>query len=269
MGTDVLGLVCGNGRLPLLVAEAARAAGSTVVAVAHRGETDPAIEAAADAVTWVKLGQLGHIRDGLVRGGATRVCLAGGVTKVRFFRDARPDALGLKLLAKVATARGDDRLLRAVASVFEDAGMPVVPASEVAPSLLCPEGPLGRRRPTQDQQRDIAYGLEVVRALGRLDVGQAVVLKEGVVLAVEATEGTDACIRRGAEQGKGGVVVVKAAKPGQDLRFDQPAIGPRTVALLAEVGGAALAVEAGRTLVLDRDRVVAEADAAKLAVVGV
>lgn len=265
----VLGLICGSGKLPLLVAEAARADGRRVVAVAHKGETDEAIAAAADELSWVRLGQLGRIRDTLAAAGATEVCLAGGVTKVRFFRDARPDAVGLKMLAKLTTSRGDDRLLRAIASVFEDAGMHVVPATQVAPSLLAPEGPIGKRKPTRAQAADVVFGTRMARAVGRLDVGQAVVVREGVVLAVEATEGTDACIRRGAGQVEGGVVVVKVAKPGQDRRFDLPAVGPATIDVLAESGGGVLAVEAGSTLLLDREALVARADAARIPVVGV
>lgn len=267
-GSGVLGLVCGSGVLPRLVAEEARAAGRRVVAVAHVGETDPGIEGLVDALTWVRLGQLGRIREALVKEGAEAVCLAGGVTKVRFFRDARPDGLGLKVLAKVAAGRGDDRLLRAIVSVFEDAGMEVVAATEVAPGLLADEGALGRRKPTKAQVEDARTGLAVLAALGPLDVGQAVVVKDGIVLAVEAAEGTDACLQRGCELGRGDVVLVKAAKPGQDLRFDLPAVGPRTVDLLREGGGGALALQAGRTVVLDRAALVERADAAGIPVFG-
>jgi UDP-2,3-diacylglucosamine hydrolase len=265
-----VGLVAGSGRLPFTIADAVRGAGRRLVVVAHQNETDPALEAHADQTVWVKLGQLGKIRSALVDAGVKDLCFAGGLRKVRFFRDARPDALGLKVLAKVATDRGDDRVLRAIAGMFEEAGMTMVPPTDLAPGLLAPEGVIGKRKPTKMQQDDIDLGLSVVRALGRLDIGQAVVVKEGVVLAVEAADGTDAAIRRGCELGRGGVVVVKAAKPGQDLRFDQPAVGPLTIeTLVAAGGGGAVAVEAGRTILVDREALVRAADAASIALVGV
>lgn len=264
-----VGIVAGNGRLPALVAEAARAAGRRVIMVAHEGETDPAVADLVDEIEWVKLGQLGKIRDTFTGAGVRDICLAGGVTKVRFFRDARPDALALKVFAAVATSRGDDRLLRAIAGTFEDAGLRIVPATDIAPDLLAEEGQIAGRKPNKEQRSDIALGFEVLRELGRLDIGQAVVVKEGVVLAVEATEGTDACVRRGCAEGMGSVVVVKAAKPDQDLRFDMPAIGPGTVEVLAAGGGGVIAVEAGRTLILDRGELKQLAGEHKIGVVGV
>ncbi|RMG21214.1 MAG: LpxI family protein [Deltaproteobacteria bacterium] len=261
-----LGLVAGSGVLPRLVAAAARSAGHRVVLAAHVGETDPETAAAGDEVHWVRLGQLGRILGAFEAAGVQQVCFAGGIRKLRFFRDARPDAVALKVLARVPWARGDDALLRAIAGEFERAGMAVVAATEIAPSLLPPAGVLGRRRPSRAQRRDAALGLSVLETLGELDIGQAVVVKDGVVLAVEAAEGTDACIERGARLGGGAVVVVKAPKPGQDLRFDLPSVGPQTVARLADSGGGALAVVAGRTVVLEREAMLAQADAARIPV---
>ncbi len=237
--------------------------------VAHRGETDPAIEDHVDGVVWVRLGQLGRIREALVDADVSEVCLAGGLRKVRFFRDARPDSLALKVLAKIAADKGDDKLLRGVAAIFEEAGIRVVPPTEIAPSLLCPQGVLGRYKPSRQQEKDIQLGFQVVRALGQLDIGQAVVVKEGVVLALEAADGTDAAIERGCDLGGGAVVVVKASKPCQDLRFDQPAVGPTTIStLVASGGGGVLALEAGRTLLIDRDDLLVAADAAGVSLVG-
>ena len=264
-----VGLVAGSGRLPFTLADALKRAGRKVLLVAHEHETDPVLESHVDEVVWVKLGQLGRVRTALVDAGAEAVCFAGGLRKVRFFRDARPDGLGLKVLARIATDRGDDRVLRAIAALFEEAGMRIAAPTELAPELLATKGVLGRHKPSREQRNDMDLGLSVVRALGLLDIGQAVVVKEGVVLAVEAADGTDAAIRRGCELGRGSVVVVKAAKPQQDLRFDQPAVGPVTIeTLVSSGGGGVVAVEAGRTILVDRDELVRAADAARIVLVG-
>ncbi|HSN90174.1 MAG TPA: UDP-2,3-diacylglucosamine diphosphatase LpxI [Anaeromyxobacteraceae bacterium] len=262
-----IGLIAGGGRFPILLAESARRAGHRVVAVAHVNQTDPALERAVDACTWVKLGQFGKLADALRAGGAEGVVLLGGIAKARFFRDAFPDALGVALLARVAV-RSDDNLLRAIARALEERGLPVLDPTPYLADRLAPEGVLGRHRPTEEEAADARYGLELARAIGRLDLGQTVVVKERVALAVEALEGTDACIRRGGELCKEGAVVVKAVKPQQDRRFDLPAVGPDTVAVLAEVKGRVLAVEAGATLVMDLDRMIEAADRAGVALLG-
>ncbi len=264
-----VGIVAGNGVLPRLVATSVRSAGGRTVAVAIEGETDPRIEEVADVVVWVRLGQLGKMREAFVDAGVVRVSFAGGVTKVRIFRDARPDVLGAKVLAKLATSRGDDRLLRAIAGAFEDKGIVLLPATSLAPDLTVAPGRLGGRKPSAREQEDIRVGREVLAAVGALDIGQVVVIREGIVLAVEATEGTDACIQRGLAQAGGPVVVVKGSKPGQDLRFDQPAVGPATVSSLVADGkgeGSVLAFEAGTTLCLEREALLVAAKRHKIAV---
>ncbi|HZZ86637.1 MAG TPA: UDP-2,3-diacylglucosamine diphosphatase LpxI [Anaeromyxobacteraceae bacterium] len=265
---STIGLIAGSGRFPLLFAESARRAGHRVVAAAHQGVTDPALAGAVDACAWVKLGQLGRIVAALRGEGATCSVMLGAVPKVRFFKDALPDAALLKVVARVAV-RGDDSVLRAVADHLGAEGLPVVDPTPYLADRLAPAGRLGKREPTGEQWLDARYGLELARAVGRLDLGQTVVVKGRVALAVEAIEGTDACIRRGGALAKAGAVVVKAVKPGQDRRFDLPAVGPDTVAVLAEVGAAALAVEAGATLVMDREELVRQADRAGIAVVGI
>ncbi|MDF1565646.1 MAG: UDP-2,3-diacylglucosamine diphosphatase LpxI [Deltaproteobacteria bacterium] len=265
-----VGIVAGNGVLPRLVARSVRAAGGRTVAVAIEGETDPSIEEVADEVTWVRLGQLGKMRDTFVAAGVERASFAGGVTKVRFFRDAVPDLLGAKVLAKLATSRGDDRVLRAVAGAFEEKGIVLLPATSLAPDLTVEPGVLGARKPSARERDDIELGRQVLAKVGALDIGQVVVIREGVVLAVEATEGTDACIRRGVAQAGGAVVVVKASKPGQDLRFDQPAVGPETITSLVGEGageGSVLAFEAGTTLLLEREALLEAARGPKIALV--
>jgi DUF1009 family protein len=265
---STIGLIAGGGRFPLLFAESARAAGHHVVAVAHVNQTDRALEGLVDACTWVKLGQFGKIMDALRAGGAEGVVLLGSITKARFFRDAMLDGLGLRLLAQVAV-RSDDNLLRTFARFLEEQGMPVLDASPFLHDRLAPEGVLGRHQPTEEEWADARYGLTLARAIGQLDLGQTVVVKERCGVAVEGLEGTDACIRRGGELAKEGAVVVKAVKPQQDRRFDLPAVGPDTIDTMREAGCRVLAVEAGATLVMDLAELVRRADKAKIAVVGI
>jgi DUF1009 family protein len=257
-----IGLIAGSGRWPLLFARAAARAGRDVVAVAHEGETDPALQARA----WVKLGQLGRIVEALREAGCTEAVLCGGIRKPKLF-DVRPDLLALKALARMRSF-GDDAALRTIAAVLEEEGVRIVSPLPFVPDLMARRGPLGKRALSSGQKSDAETGLRVARALGEADIGQTVVVRRGVVLAVEAVEGTDACIARGGALGKG-AVVVKARKPGQDDRFDLPAVGPLTISALAQAGCTALAIEAGQSLVLDEDEMAAAADRAGIAVEGI
>ena len=266
MGT--IGLIAGGGRFPLLFAESARRAGHRVVVAAHVNQTDPGLEKLVDGFTWVKLGQFGKVLEVLTAAGCTQVVMLGSITKARFFRDAWLDALGLQILAKLAV-KSDDSVLRAIAGALEERGLPVTDPAAFLQDRLAREGVMGRREPTEDQWADARYGLELARAIGRLDLGQTVVVKDRVALAVEALEGTDACIRRGGELSKEGGVVVKSVKPQQDRRFDLPAVGPDTIDSMREAGCQVLAVEAGSTLVMDLDEMVRRADAAEIALVGI
>jgi hypothetical protein len=265
---STIGLIAGGGRFPLLFAESARRAGHEVVVAAFVHQTLPELERHVQSLTWVKLGEFGKMAAALKSGGATSVVMLGALAKARFFRDAWPDAAGLKLLAGVAV-RGDDNLLRAAARWLEEQGLPVVDPAPFLRDRLAPEGVLGKRSPTDAEWADARYGLELARGVGRLDLGQTVVVKDRVAIAVEALEGTDACIRRGGDLVRSGAVVVKAVKPNQDRRFDLPAVGPDTVEAMREVKASVLAVEAGATLVMDREEMVRRADRARIAVVGI
>lgn len=269
-GTRVLGLIAGRGRFPLDVARAARRRGERVVAVGFHGETDAALEREADAFTWVRLGELERLIQGLRAGGVRDAVMAGKVPKTRLYADPeslRPDARALRMLAGLAD-RKDDTLLSALAGELASDGIRLRPQPEVAPELFAGAGPLGRTAPTGAQRADIAFAWPIAKALGDLDVGQTVVVRDGAVLALEAIEGTDAAIARGAALAPGrGVVVVKVAKPRQDPRFDMPAIGLETLKVLG--AGGALAFEAGSTVVLDRDELAREADARGIPVVGI
>ncbi len=267
-GAKVIGLVAGNGVLPRLFADAARAKGYRVVALAHEAEADGALAAHVDVLEWVKLGQLGKIAKRLRTHGAREVVMAGGIGRVRAFTQIRPDFGALQVIAKVRSFR-DDGLLRAIAAYLEGQGVRVVAPTELLPEALAPEGHLAGPVPTKAQEADIALGLEVALLLGQADVGQTVVVRHGHVLALEALEGTDEAIRRGGKLGGPGACVVKLAKPGQDTRFDLPAVGPKTLDVMEESGAVLLAVEAGRSVVLDAAAFLAEAKRRGITVVGV
>jgi DUF1009 family protein len=263
---ETIGLIAGGGKFPILFAERARAAGHRVVAVAHLHQTDEALPGSVDACSWIKLGQFGKIIEHLKAGGATRVVMLGHVTKARFFIDVLPDLVGLELMRRVAV-RSDDNLLRASAAILAEHGLPVMDPTPFLVDALATEGVLGRHQPTEEEWADARYGLTLAHAIGRLDLGQTVVVKDRCGVAVEALEGTDACIKRGGELARG-AVVVKAVKPQQDRRFDLPAVGPRTIKSMAKAGCRVLAVEAGATLVMEPEELVRLADKAGIAVVG-
>ena len=263
-----IGLIAGGGQFPVLLARSARRAGHRVVATGFVNQTSPALEPEVDGFTWVKLGELGKVGAALRQGGATGVVMLGTITKARFFRDAWLDAAGLKVLAGVAV-RSDDNLLRGIARWLEQEGLPVIDPAPYLIDRLAPEGVLGKHQPTEEEWADARFGLTLARSIGRLDLGQTVVVKDRVAVAVEALEGTDACIRRGGELAGAGTVVAKAVKPQQDRRFDLPAVGPDTVDVMREIRARVLAVEAGSTLVMDRDELVRRADRARIAVVGI
>jgi UDP-2,3-diacylglucosamine hydrolase len=268
-----LGLVAGSGSLPAELAASARRAGWRVTAVGLVELADPSLAEHVDAFEWAHVGDFGRLFGVLREAAAGDVALAGKVPKTFLWerRDAvRPDARAIAALARLGD-RKDDSLLGAVVEVIESEGLRVRSQLELAPDLLAPIGPLGSVRPTPEQEQDVAFGWPVAKAIGALDVGQSVVVQGKAVLALEAVEGTDRAIERGAglADRRRGVVVVKVAKPRQDPRFDVPTIGLATLRTLAKGGGGALAVEAGETFVLEREALVAEADANGIAVFGV
>lgn len=262
-----LGLIAGNGRFPVLFADAAQQAGFAVTAVAHRGETPDVLDQHVKDVRWIKVGQLGHLIEHFKSAGVNTVVMAGGIKKTRMFTEYRPDWRAVKVLARIRHLK-DDVLLRAVADELESEGITVGDATQYLPSLIADVGVL-TTHPSRDQWQDIEFGVEMVRTVGRLEIGQCVIVKDRTVLAVEAIEGTDEAIRRGGRLANGGAVVVKMAKPQQDLRFDIPAVGPTTIASMQEVGATVLAIEAGKTLMIDKADLLEAARKASIAVVGI
>jgi DUF1009 family protein len=260
-----VGLIAGNGRFPLIFARTARAEGVEVVAVAHEGETLPELAGVVDAITWIKVGELGRMIGTFREAGIDRAVMAGGIRKAALLEHFAPDERGMQFLARLGSL-GDDTLLRGVAGELEGDGIRIVESTLFLSTLLSPDGSLTTKVPDEAQWADIRHGFAVAKAIGRWDIGQSVVVKSSIVLAVEAIEGTDATIQRG---GRSGAVVVKVSKPQQDLRFDVPAIGPETVRVCTAAGIAVVALEAGKTLLLDKDELLSLADAHGLSIVGV
>jgi len=267
MVQPAIGLLAGGGQFPLLFAEAARARGRRVVAIAHVNETSVELEEKADITYWVKLGQLGKIISHFHREGIEEAVFAGTITKTRIFRDVLPDLKGLTLWNKIDT-KLDNSILCAVATALEEEGIRVLASTCYLDHLFFPQGILTRKKPSASQMEDIRFGWAIAREVGRLDIGQCVVVRDRTVLAVEAMEGTDATIRRGGELAGSGAVVIKLKKPDQDFRFDLPATGERTIETLASVKGAVLAVEAGQSLLFDKQAMIQAADRAGLVVIG-
>ncbi len=265
---EPIGIIAGGGQFPLLFIEAAQAAGRRVFVAAHRSETDETVARAADHVCWIKLGQLGKIISFFKTNRVTQTVFLGTITKTRIFRDVLPDLKGLTLWNKI-DSKQDDAILRAVADALEREGISVLESTLYLKHLLFPKGVLTKKKPSAAQRRDIEFGWRMARAIGDLDIGQCVVVRDCSVMAVEAIEGTDAAILRGGALAREQAVVVKLRKPGQDFRFDLPATGTGTIDSMHQVRGAVLAVEAGQSLLFDRQEMVAAADAHGMIVVGV
>ena len=269
--SERIGLIAGAGELPLAMARAARGEGRAVAGVAIVDLADPELEGELAECRWLHLGELGTLVGFFREAGVRSLVMAGKVPKTMLYGDPRrlrPDPTALALLGRLRD-RMDDSILGAVAQLLESEGFRLLAQTAVAPELVATRGPLGSVEPTPEQWAEIRFAWPIARALGRLDVGQSVVVRHRAVMALEAIEGTDEAIRRGGALGGPGCCAVKVAKPGQDPRFDVPTIGLHTIATLAEVKGAVLAVEAGATLVLGRAALAGAADAAGIAVVGV
>ncbi len=267
MATEAsLGIIAGSGQFPLQVARGARAGGRKVYIIGLSGHTDPALAAEADDFRMIHLGQFAKLVDFFHGHGVRELCLAGAVSKPRLF-ELRPDFKAVKFMLRLR-GKGDDALLRAAAEALAEEGLCVVKAAAFVPDLAAPAGLLSKRRPDEQDMESIRYGWPIARAMGGLDIGQLIVVKSSMVVAVEAIEGTDATLERGGRLGGEGCVAIKIFKPGQDERVDQPAIGPGTFRVMAAHGYRALAYEAGKTLFFDREEALRIADAAGLAVIG-
>ncbi len=277
-----LGLIAGNGRFPFLLLDAARAQGLAVTVAAIREETDAEIDrrAAADpaiSVHWLSLGELSRLIELFHKEGVTKAVMAGQVKHKQIFSSIRPDWRLAKLLLNLRT-RNTDMLLSAVAKVLADEGIELISSTVFLEPLLAEEGVLTARAPDEEETKNIEYGLDVARAVADFDIGQTVVVAAQACVAVEAMEGTDAAIERAgalmrtleedASTLARRLTVVKVAKPNQDMRFDVPVIGIGTVETMIRAGATCLSVEAGRTLLFDRQALLERAAAAGIAIVG-
>jgi DUF1009 family protein len=263
--TEVIGIIAGGGQFPLIVADSLRKQGHRVVAVAHREETDPELEKKVDQIVWIRLGQLGQLIKALKRRGVQKALLAGTIAKRLMFK-IKPDLKGLTLMSKLAIFH-DDGILRSLAKELEKEGIYIVSATDYIPELLSPLGCLTKRKPTKKEKEDIAFGWRIAKELGKLDIGQCVVVRRGTVLALEAMEGTDETILRGGKLAREKAVVVKVSKPNQDLRFDIPSVGLRTVETMANVKASVLALEAGKTLIFDKSEMIRLANSSGIVIV--
>ena len=268
MPMQTVGIIAGSGQFPALVAEGARAQGCRVIICGFTGNTDPALASLADAFTMLHLGQLGALIQFFKKHQITHICMAGAISKPKAL-DIRPDFRAAKLLFSLATRKGDDAILRAFAGELQQEGFTVIRPETLAPRLKSPEGLLTRAAPSAELWQDIAFGWHIAKEIGRLDIGQCVVVKSGIVVAVEGIEGTNPTIDRAAALAGAGCTLVKVAKPGQDERLDLPSVGLETVKLLARHKFLALAYEAEKTLFFDLDQSIAAANTHKLALVGI
>ena len=260
-----IGLIAGSGQFPLIFSKAARAKGYKIYATAFINETDPGIEPHIDAVEWMHLGQLKRLIRFFKKHQVAEAVMMGAIRKTRIFSDIKPDLKAIAIITKLRHTQ-DDNLLSTFARVLEEEGIHIKASTFLLPELLAPEGCWTRRKPARTEQADIDLGWRLAKEIGRLDIGQCVVVGGGSTLAVEAIDGTDATISRGAKLGSGNAVVVKVCKPNQDTRFDIPAVGTRTIDTMHAAGARILVIEAGRAIVFNRQEMIDLADSYNIAI---
>jgi DUF1009 family protein len=263
-----LGIIAGMGELPIAIAVDARSKGYTVLAVGLEPLADRVLESCVDEIRWINVGKLGEIIEYLKKSGVDNVVMAGKVPKEMLYRSKiSPDLRAIKLLFTLRD-RSDDSILLAIARELKKDGMTLLNTTDFSTRLLTPEGVLTDKGPTEEEWKDIAFGWGIAKEMGRLDIGQTVVIKNLAVMAVEAIEGTDEAIRRGGKLAGRDAVVIKVSKPQQDMRFDVPVVGPDTLAAMLEVNARVLAVEAEKSILLRREVLLREANEAGISVVG-
>jgi UDP-2,3-diacylglucosamine hydrolase len=268
-----LGLIAGNGRFPFLVLDAARSMGHEVTVVAIKEEAFKDLEDAAAtpgpaaSVHWISLGQLGGWLTILKQAGVSRAVMAGQVKHTKIFGGIVPDLTALSVLTRIK-ARNTDAIIAAVADVMREHGVELIDSTALLQPMLASDGVMSRRAPTSDEQKDLEFGYRMADAIAGLDIGQTIAVKHQAVVAVEAMEGTDETIARAGHLAGPGVAIVKVAKPGQDMRFDVPVVGLATIQAMRLAGATLLSLDAGQTLMFERDTMLASADEAGIAVVG-
>lgn len=261
-----IGLIAGEGQLPFLVAQAAKEQGLRVVAVAIKEATSPELDQKVHRIYWMHIGELGKLIKAFQKEGITQAVMVGKVQKRYLFSQVKPD-LRATLLYMRLKEKNDDAILRGIGDELRKEGIELVSTTNLISDLLAPKGVLTSRSPSRWEQKDIEFGRRMARAIAGLDIGQTVVVKNRAVLAVEAIEGTNLAIRRGAEWGGEGSVVVKVARPEQDMRFDVPVVGKSTLEVMREVKASVLALEAGKVIIVEKEGMLGLAEEAKISIV--
>jgi DUF1009 family protein len=260
------GLIAGNGNFPFLVVEGARKQGASLSVVAIKEETDKRIEQSAEKVVWVGIGQLGKMISFFKQEGVERVIMAGQVKHVQIFSGALPDLRMIKMLWNLPQ-RNTDSLIGGIADELAKENIELIDSTYFIRENLAQKGVLTKRKPDETEQGNIEYGLRVANEIARLDLGQTIVVRAKACVAIEAMEGTDAVIKRAGELAKGKLTVVKVSKPNQDMRFDVPVVGVPTIETMIEAGATCLCLTAGKTLVFDREEMLALAERNKISIV--
>ncbi len=269
--SKTLGLVAGMGELPRVIASEAKKKGYRVVVIALQPPADDSVKPFGDDFHKVKIGHLGTLITLLKKSYVTNAVMAGKVPKRLLYKHKTsliPDIRAAKLLLSLKD-RSDDTIMKALVKEFEKEGIKLHNTTAFIKELLAPEGTLTQTKPSKNEMEDIKFGWKIAKEMGHLDIGQTVVIKDKAVMAVEAIEGTDEAIKRGGHLAVEGAVVVKVSKPGQDMRFDVPVVGADTLHAMKKAKASALAVESGKTIIIDMENFIKEADKAKISVVGI
>lgn len=250
-----IGLIAGSGQFPIIFSKAAKSKGFAVYAVAYLKEADDRLKNYVDDIEWMHLGQIKRLIKFFKKNNISEAVMMGAIKKTRMFSDLKPDTKAISILTGMKHTH-DDGLLRAFAGVLEKEGIRIQESTFLLPDLLAKEGCWTKRKPNRNEKSDVDLGWSLAKEIGRLDIGQCLVIECGSVLAVEAIDGTDATIKRGGKLGKGESVVIKVCKPNQDKRFDIPAVGAQTVKTMYEAGVKVLAIEAEKAVVFDKEEMV-------------
>ncbi len=264
---ETLGIIAGNGVYPFLLAQSARAAGvKRIVAAAFTNETDSNLARNVDTIEWLRVGQLGRLLNFFLEQKLQRVIMAGQIAPKNLF-DLRPDWKALLLLARLKR-RNAESIFAAIAEELRKIGIEMLPATTFLEEFVASVGLMAGPKLSRREEQDVEFGWEIAKEISRLDIGQTVVVKNGTVLAVEAFEGTNDALKRGGILGRKATIMVKVAKANQDMRFDVPVIGPETVLVAAEVGVRVIAVESGKTLLLEKESLIEAARRSNISIVG-
>jgi hypothetical protein len=265
--TRRIGLIAGSGPFPVVFSKKAAQKGFRVFAVGYHGETDPSLSESVELLEIIHIGQIKRLIRFFKSHLISEAVMIGAIKKPSSIRYIRPDLKAVSLLASMRHDTHDDRILRAFAKILEEEGIRIQPSTFLIPELLAQAGCWTKRKPAKEELPDIDLGWQMAKEIGRLDIGQCVVVSNGTVMAVEAIDGTDSTIRRGGQLSKGRAVVVKVCKPNQDFRFDVPAVGAQTIRTMQESGAKVLVIEAGKSLVYDKEEMIRQADAWGIAIV--